>query len=115
MNKDKLLAVLDMSEDEQYRWVSRSTQQKNFGYTICPNWDTLPYQRMVLADLAFRLRDEVKYIHRCSFVRAAQLVYCHCLNVEKVPKDDTLWRWFSREANPIHIIIAALIAKESNE
>jgi len=91
---EELLKVLDMSKEEQ--WVFCTQNGRKTGES--------------LADLAFRLRDEVKYIHRCSFVKAVLTVYWHCTECRRNPQDETLWRWFSREAQPIHWIIAALIA-----
>ncbi len=115
MDNKELLAVLKItSEVEQIEWLIEkgitdgSLARSQITNRIVPHWI-----RIELSELAFRLRDEVKYIHRCSFVKAVQLVYGHYF--AKIPNDDTLWRWFSREAKPIHWIIATLIAKNHNQ
>lgn len=109
MDNKELLAVLDMSEEGQWRWLTDPDREDFWPHISI----FIERREWYLADLAFRLRDEVKYIHRCSFVRAVLLVFSHYF--KKKPQDDTLWRWFSREANPIHWIIAALIAKNHNQ
>lgn len=95
---NELLAVLDLPKEEQYLWV-----------TI---WiaDNLPnaFQRgerceLSLADLAFRLRDAVVKKDRRDWDDAVVVVSNYC----KQPI--FLWPHYSQ---PIHWIIAALIAKE---
>ncbi|MCK5642005.1 MAG: hypothetical protein KAJ19_14470, partial [Gammaproteobacteria bacterium] len=71
MTNDKLLAVLNISEDEQIRWVAgkfpsegihslsvASAQEIKHPEQVMTHWN-IPRNRRILADLAFRLRDEV--------------------------------------------------------
>ena len=91
MTEQELLAVLDMSEDspEQYGWLLSTIREHK---ACCP------------ADLAFRLRDEMK----------SKVVFHHCF--AKVCKriDPHIMHYAGYAlctAKPIHWIIAALIAK----
>lgn len=105
MNKDQLLAVLDMSEDEQWEWCVKNVKEKTIGES--------------LADLAFRLRDETKnLIHRSgdwgnlnALYEAQKEVYTKVTG--EVAFVGELSGFWMCEAKPIHWIIAALIAKES--
>jgi hypothetical protein len=94
MSKDELLKYLDMNEDERVDWLWNRDILK-------PNES--------LADLAFRLRDEVvKESHR-AFHDAVYEVMEYC--------GDDSWAsayWGMALAKPIHWIIAALIAKEKS-
>jgi len=94
---DELLAVLDMPEDEQIIWCA-----KNAGYDLLDS---------TLADLAFRLRDEVKKQGlNLQYYNAAQWVMYKATGSHN--HGDYKDKWFSYNAQPIHWIIAALIAKE---
>jgi len=116
MSKDKnnkiqeLLAVLDLSEEKQVDWAFNE-----FGYDIhftdykgkldkC----RFPLTDTSLADLAFRLRDEVD---PCFWYAASYNVAIHSGLIK-----DSRCKGFSvfgfYESKPIHWIIAALIAKE---
>lgn len=59
------------------------------------------------ADLAFRLRDEAVKTCRYKYDDAIIQVY----SVSKKSAEEFHW-WWIRHSQPIHIIIAALIAKE---
>lgn len=104
---DKLLAVLDMPEEEQIEFLK----------------DELPDLRgdiinggISLADLAFRLRDEampyccgggwLDIIRRIT-VYMEKYVVCDKCQQSKATKS---WNW-DIQAQPIHWIIASLIAK----
>jgi hypothetical protein len=110
MEKDdkiqELLSVLDMTEDKQWKWiVKRDDIQK-----LCDNQLDedchFRYKRRVLADLAFRKRDEaVKKYGLKYWLLASQRVADKAFIVYK-------WKWCSQ---PIHWIIAALIAKVLSE
>lgn len=97
MNKTELLKVLDISEDEQYNSVME-----------LQGW---PDES--LADLAFRLRDEfvlsTPYSNRYAYNNAFEIVYEHEKEMCKMGTDKAGWRldW----SQPIHWIIASLIAK----
>ena len=108
MAEQDLLAVLDMSEDEQRKWVHFTLYDYYRGYTDSPLIQT----EHILADLAFRLRSEV--IKITDWWDACQLVYEYVAK-EEFDKDKG-WKsetgiWFQDFAKPIHWIIAALIAK----
>ena len=85
---EKLLAVLDIKLSDQINWT-------------VPNTDRHPYES--LADLAFRLRDEVVF---SRWQDGLEIVRNHYR-----PSHITLVAW-ALSAKPIHWIIAALIAKE---
>ncbi len=82
-----LLAVLDMPEDEHARWCSSNVDCVFYG---------------CLADLAFRLRDEVFPTEFHAGVYEVQ---------QYETKDYAPALWGECFAQPIHWIIAALIAK----
>ena len=95
-----LLQVLDMSEEEQWKWVSKQWQK----FSIDPSWQTKEYQNMALADLAFRLRDET--IEKdLDWDDALVLVW------EKLGRSMKYQAFSKYYAQPIHWIIAASIAK----
>lgn len=93
MTKDELLAVLDMSEDEQWEWCVKNVKEKTIGES--------------LADLAFRLRDEV--VAECGDIvwHKAVVKICDYMRMGTA--------WFKNYAKPIHWIIAALIAKQKDK
>ena len=119
-NKDLLkLLTPDMTEHEQQKalydlgytqYVHKFTDY--YGDGDCYVW-MAGGSKCSLADLAFRLRDDAKYIHRTSFVRAVKMIYAHCGDGKKTSREN-IWSWFSREAKPIHWVIASLIAIRSN-
>lgn len=102
MTKPELLAVLDMSEEEQKQWLHDNFLNREYYYPS-------------LADLAFRLRDEAVLLDNFPWACAEVYNYAHNykLGPNEVPAPTTLmWIWFANQARPIHWIIAALIAKE---
>lgn len=90
---DELLAVLDMPENEQNKYCWHNLPRKS--------WESL-------ADLAFRLRDEM-WIED-AFGDALVLIYKKCSDV--VANVTDCFAWFVLNAQPIHWIIAALITKQ---
>ena len=88
MDNKKLLAVLDMSEDEQWDWV------------FSQHAEVIDSGDESLADLAFRLRDET--------VSTDYKSWCEAVDVVLENSARGHWIDFSR---PIDWIIAALIAK----
>jgi 23S rRNA A2030 N6-methylase RlmJ len=102
----ELLAVLDMTEKKQISWL------KNLYYK---NEESGKYDFLIdfymdsesLADLAFRRRDKVDLV---EFERATFRV------CKKIKKKEVLSNekdgWWILKAQPIHWIIAALIAEE---
>ena len=95
-----LLKILDMSEDEQDRWCALNTDRKS---------------HESLADLAFRLRNEViagglfrKMITIHEYCdKGCNKMYSHTMAGAQ--------SWFIAQAKPIHWIIAALIAKDKED
>lgn len=95
---EQLLAVLDMSEDEQHDWCAR-----------CPG---CRMGNESLADLAFRLRDEV--FREFGAIRG---FHDGIYKVQEYLGEDA-WAtafWGECIAKPIHWIVSALIARINNE
>lgn len=91
---DKLLAVLDMPEDEQDDWCRQNT---------------MPYLwRDSLADLAFQLRDEAVVEYPQEWQEGKRIVY-ESFTGHKTKLYDM---WFANVAQSIHWIVASLITKE---
>lgn len=103
MDKEELLKVLDMSEQEQAVWTEKP-EHGNRQMGEC------------LAYVAFRLRDEAVNMTN-NWVPARIEVYKHCIDTPKELHPETIVdnsdTWFISVAKPIHWIIAALIAKGS--
>ncbi len=99
---NELLKVLDMPKDspEQYGWLLSTIREHK---ACCP------------ADLAFRLRDELvrltPYSDRYAWNNVLEKVYQHVKKNREEGTDKAGWGldW----SQPIHWIIAALIAKEN--
>ena len=121
MDKNKLLKVLDMPEKEQRAWVgyfAKEQQWRPCTHTSCHNHKSHPcencgriggyYYLGSLADLAFRLRDEAGVIGNMH--KGIKMV---CKKAS--PPNKTFIEWWAYEAQPIHWIIASLIAKEANK
>ena len=110
-----LLKVLDMSEDEQFKWLcdkgitDGSLARSQITHKIVTRWI-----RIEFADLAFRFRDKVcnpKTYTRCceNYHEALEVVYNHRI---KDKQCCSLYAWQAYQIRPIDMIIAALIAKE---
>lgn len=98
-----LLKVLDLTEEEQKDWL----------------WNNkLIHEDESLADLAFRLRDEAVKLSPVCFQKARAKIYYQVYYYpigERVLQSKNFLctaEWWLEEAQPIHWIIAALIAKE---
>ena len=98
----RLLAILDMTEDEQFWDI-----QKYLSKDLAELYDT---QEISLADLAFRFRDEAVKENSRDFHDA---IYEVMMKVEGGDKWATAF-WGECIAKPIHWIIAVLITKENN-
>ncbi len=105
-----LLKVLDMSEDEQQIWLIK--KEVMVGAVLqCKDGGELPCPSESFADLAFRLRDEVRR-EKGNYDHAVYIVF----NYEKQKKKyENVFYWMAYIAQPIHWIIAALIAKEKED
>jgi len=119
---EKLLAVLDMTEDEQWVYLAKAglmshpwnAQDLKLGIEL---WRWKAYferevkdkYQALLAETAFRLRDEAVVEYEDYWGQATWTVYEYFTGA----KDKLLTSsWFLCVAKPIHFIIAALIAKE---
>ena len=98
MTEQELLAVLDMSEDEQYRWCWRNT---------CTENGLIKVQWYFLEDLAFRLRDEADDTRMHNAMYLVQQSMSKTSSTPQ-PEDYATAFWGLYHAKPIHWIIAAL-------
>ena len=113
---EKLLAVLDMPENEQWRWVCGQDLWKYFTIHIAGTVENKTF----LADLAFRMRDEARetkekwwaYSESCEQVANYRLENqwkdTAEINGKYLTDCFAIWIYL---ADPIDQIIAALIAK----
>lgn len=103
---DELLKVPNMPRQEQWDWLNKKFDDDTFhlclGTPICITGE------QELADLAFRLRDKVRR-EKCHYDHAVYVVYNYCKLLRRF---ENVFYWMSYHAQPIHWIIAALIAKE---
>ena len=113
-----VLEILDMTEEEQCRYLAKLFQKRYFDTDKWPEWygicdilihNTFPGRKVILADLAFRMRDEVLSMpegYRYWEI-AKQNISIYYLD----EKHNWKVYWGDRES-PIHWIVAALKAKE---
>ena len=110
---NNLLKILDMSEAEQIHTLWNSKNQ----YLDIIIRTKLEFGHISLADLAFRLRNEVieeddKSEIDCWWCEASYEVYLYVIGEEnEMEAKEGLDTWFTMRAKPIHWIITALIAK----
>ena len=105
MINEDLLAVLDMSEEEQRKWVHFTLYDYYRGYTDSPLIQT----EHILADLAFRLRDEMcKEIGGCEKYYAGLEAIYKYRGIKK--QCQSFYAFLTYRLQPIDMIIAALIA-----
>ena len=104
---DELLAVLDMTEEKQWAWLLNRCVE------FWPDEEVfIGSQEKYLADLAFRLRDEVaKEDSGVLFGRGLAKICFKIYGGNNYNLNEFL-SWSTVKAKPIHWIIAALIAKE---
>lgn len=114
---DELLAVLDVPEEEQRKWVNKYCNKEKIDNTILiphPELGCEDYEiEISLADLAFRLRDETD---RHDWETGLFEIYEYLAS--KQPKKKMLYTfgfWKTAFAQPIHWISAALKAKKLAE
>ena len=97
MSKTKVyLAVLDLPEEEQERWVFENVSSYQ---NLCGEKS--------LADLAFRLRDEVIVNQGYIAWHKAEVIMCEYMG--------KAIHWFTQYGQPHHWIITALIAKQKEK
>lgn len=104
----ELLAVLDLPEDEQFLWVYEHITYEKYECHQCGGQDT---SAETLADLAFRLRDEVCKVSCEDYYSGLEAVYNH----RHAKKYISFYAFWTYQSKPIDMIIAALIAKELNK
>ncbi len=112
---NNLLLVLDMSEEEQFKWLcdkgitDGSLARSQVTHKIVTRWI-----RIEFADLAFRLRDEAIMLKEFPYIAAEVYNHAHDYKPNKgeIHAPITMmWIWFATHAKPVHWIIASLIAK----
>lgn len=103
---EELLAVLDLSEDEQFYWIDDHITLKEY---VCPHCGEQCASIETPADLAFRLRDKVLGNENGTIKWVAGMfdVYMKMTGSKLLS-----WKWGYVKAHPIHWIIAALITEE---
>jgi len=119
--KDELLAVLDMTEIQQAVWLAKEA------YISCPltakefgsktddwRWETwaehnIATIRISLANLAFIMRDEAVKKDITKYIDAENMVKAYVLIMTRYALN------WSYDAQPIHWIIAALVAQEQRK
>ena len=109
----ELLAVPDLTEEEQWAFLRKYVDPVYEMGSYCPT-----HRKMYLADLAFRLRDEAN--DDVALLEGQRWVYLahhykseHWDDFKKTTSFAESQCWFGyKEAQPIHWIIAALIAKK---
>ena len=109
---DNLLAVLDMTEDERWSFLcSHQGIQEMCNNQLDVNCQK-KYKRMVLADLAFLLRDKVLALESgtTKWVMAMFDVYMKMTGSKLLN-----WKWGYVVADPIHWVVAALIVLAKEE
>lgn len=104
MSEKDLLADLDISEDEQCKWLT-----KYYHDTQAFPHDVIVHHTD-LADLAFRLRDEVCKVSCENYYAGLEAVYNYKI---KDKQCCSLYAFQTYQIKPIDMIIAALIAKDS--
>lgn len=110
-----LLKVLDMSEDFQWNFLVSHQDIQELCEHQLDAFCQKKFKRRILADLAFRLRNEVKGSEgHEKWVKSTQKVfeYIHPGNSNNLY---SVAAYFCDKAQPINWIIAALIAKEGKE
>ena len=115
------LKILDMTEDEQLEALNNLWQNRQLPewFNLSPDlngkiWMTVP-NRHLLADLAFRLRDEA--VQLCiSWEKAKEDVWVYVCHKKPDVEISYIGFW-TNLAQPIHWIAAALIAtaEEQND
>ena len=105
-----LLKVLDMNEDFQWNFlVSHQGIQELCEHQL-DAFCQKKFKRRILADLAFRLRDEWS---KAGAFYSAMLDIQEYLKIEKYTSRRAMsYKFWAMQASPIHWIIAALIAKD---
>lgn len=114
----ELLAVLDMEEESKWEWLYKYADENDLlgiepWHNFCITWkmSDVVLIKCSLADLAFRLRDEAVEKHPFGWQPAKYKVGEKVWGGyhDYIRDHGSVW---DEQAQPIHFIIAALIAKE---
>ncbi len=118
---EELLAVLDLPEDEQLGFLNNLRQNRQltisfYGFHCQPDgkFRMSDWNRGLLADLAFRPRDEAVMLKSFQWTAAEVYNKAHHFGLKESETHAPtmmVWVWFATHAQPIHWIIASLIAK----
>ena len=115
MNNQELLAILDMSEDEQYEWVEENCETMGFESSSDKTWVMCDS----LEEIAIRLRDEeCKDNAGIINYKDALLKIYEIWDGKQAPRLRVIisfTAWIIAYKKPIDDIIAALIAKGETE
>ncbi len=119
MDKTDLLKVLDMSEDEQITWFYRRPEPELHNIVLVS--PKARFKEYRLADLAFRLRDEVR--DKTELANAKEVVWgewCRITWEQRKANGETkkhvrIHKFWLERSEPIHWIIAAIVAKGEQE
>ena len=129
----ELLKVLDMTELEQWEYLISRSRIREMCDNQLDSYCAAKYKRRVLATLAFRLRDEAVGVQIEGIVPNY-----FDEKTPRIPFKETLFRWYKarrlideklkthfypgnteawwrEQAQPIHWIVAALIAQEKTD
>lgn len=127
MTPDETKAVLAMSEEEQYSWVSDYCTKNKIDNTkltehpsLCEDYEV----EISLEELAFRLRDEARKNNLDAWNNAIYIVASYVndspLSDYKGHVPNTIWQWaqhiiLNQDEYPLYIIwiLAAMQAKEN--
>jgi hypothetical protein len=109
----ELLKVLNMTEEQQYNWLWKHSTTFGFDlkwidFNVPSAYDHSVKKEITksLADLAFRLRDEAVKRDKIGWGRGVLKVNIKCADSKGYEC------WWQNHSQPIHWIIAALIAGE---
>ena len=110
-----VLEILDMTEEEQCRYLAKLFQKRYFDTDKWPEWygicdilihNTFPGRKVILADLAFRLRNEAVKRDITKYIDAENIVKAYVLTKTRIAIN------WSYDSQPIHWIVASIKAKE---
>lgn len=96
----EFLAILDKTKDEQIQWCDCNCDYDE--------------RNESLADLAFRMKYHFLESYcdaKKRFTDAIELIGSHIIEYSPIGKD-TIYDWFVFQSQPIHWIVASLVAKE---
>ena len=97
MSEERIKKLLGLLDNEN----ALLSELHALGYTI--------WSKEILAELAFRLRDETQF----SFSEGVERVHKHLFpGISKKAREENALGWLCQFGKPTYFIVAALIAKE---